>query len=173
MRQAKVSCNRQFYSEHQTIYILRVKQDQMSKAHTCAWKHLRITTVSRNVCSEATPPPIDYTWEGQESTFQEYPMLWRSRCHMTFALFPWSYFTSSQNSPHIASCVNRVLILRYRSCFVDVSTGTRLHSSAFSLVVFFCSGLYLLKKEVSLTIFICGYEKQIQLINFTSRNNWL
>ena len=33
MMQIKVSHNSQLYSEHQTIYILSIKQSQMSKGH--------------------------------------------------------------------------------------------------------------------------------------------
>jgi hypothetical protein len=33
MGQTKVSCNIQFYSEHQTIYTLRIKKSHMSKLY--------------------------------------------------------------------------------------------------------------------------------------------
>ena len=33
MRDNKVSCNHQFYSEHQTIYTIRVRKSHMSKVY--------------------------------------------------------------------------------------------------------------------------------------------
>jgi hypothetical protein len=42
------------------------------------------------------------------------------------------------------------LCLRCGSCFVNVSTGTELHSSVFWLVIVFCDELCLLQRGVSL-----------------------
>lgn len=45
-------------------------------------------------------------------------------------------------------CLHYSLSLRVYSCFVDLSTGTIIYNSAFSLIVDFCNGFHLLQTYV-------------------------
>lgn len=78
MRQTKSSCNSQLYSEYQTVYILGIKEDHMSKVHTslgCMQSWGQTMHRSRWCVIWSNPTPVHYTWE-ERSRSRNNPNPW-------------------------------------------------------------------------------------------------
>lgn len=138
MRQAEVSCNSQLHSEHKTVYTLRVRKSHVKKEcnHRTAGmrqKHgfpqgsYKQVTIAR--CSESSEVE-SLVWaapgRGTEAQSKSNPCPGGTGSTRLSVLFPCSFLTRSQKSPHKAS---------FRDCVLDIlSTQPAMPKSARELM---------------------------------------
>lgn len=112
MRQTKVSCNRQLYSEHQTVYTLRVKEshqsegynhkDKLHMAKICFFLESRMTTAEAS--SLASPRRSTKTHSKNKSMFL------RKLSSQGSCLASVEFLTDTQNSPCTTPFLDCILI---------------------------------------------------------------
>lgn len=136
MRWTKVSHNSQLCSEHQTASTPRAKRGHMNQVHSHRGKlHMmgklltagpwfpieaqkQITTASYNEQSEVNSLLPCYSWKEHETIFQEQFYVFEET-EVTWVVFFWSLFHSTQNSPPTAPFLGHVpphMYLHTRIC---------------------------------------------------------